>query len=145
MRLLTFALTLLIFTNPARAQFRDPPAPVEPEVPATSVAPPAPSPLVPPLTAAELIERGHHKKVVGATLIIVGAVVLAGGLALVMGDYVEHASCSDCGLRTLLVSGIVFDFVGTGLIGGGIPTYVVGASQMDRGLRLSTPSVARRF
>jgi len=139
MRQLILALAVLSFATPARAQFNQPP-PAEPEPPATSAAPPAPS-----IAAAELIQRGHQKKVIGATLIILGSVLSAGGIALVIADTLDHPGCSDCGFGKLLITGVVFDVVGTALLAAGIPTYVIGGVQMDKGQRLQGPSLALRF
>jgi hypothetical protein len=143
MRTLILALAVLTFAVPARAQFSQPPP--EPEAPPASAPPPAPP--ASNAAAAKLAERGQHKKVVGASLIVLGAVLTAGGIALLIGDAVETAFCSgDClSFNPLLISSVAFDIAGTGLLGAGIPTYIVGGAQMNQGQRMLGLNLACRF
>jgi hypothetical protein len=144
MRQLLCVLAILTLATPARAQFSQPP-PDEPTPSANTPPAPPPPPAVAAGEASALIQRGKQKKVVGGTLIILGSFLSAGGSALIIADAIGRANCRDCGVGSLSITGIVFDLVGTACIAGGIPTYVIGGTQVDQGRRLQGPNLAFRF
>ena len=139
--ILTLALTLA--ATAAHAQEAAPMLPAPPippplvvPPPPVAVLPPAPPPWAATQAGKALEQRGHVEKVVGAVLMGVGAAAVVSGIVLSALD-------STCGTRTcanhgpLVGPGLGLELVGGAAFAAGIPTYIVGGVQVDRGRRLA--------
>ena len=105
-----------------------------------------------PLTVvdpAELEARGHHKKLVGALLMGIGAGLTVVGLGFAIdgaahahcSGHEEHATCTDSAATTEAQLGSLAAAGGTVMALVGIPVYVVGGAQVAKARRLAALTV----
>ena len=138
MRLIAIALAFVSVTSLARAQEEAAPEPLPPPPPpVVTMTPPLPPPYISTLSGHELVRRGHRKKVAGGVLMGIGSAMLAGGMVLVAIDSASHHPGGP-----LEPAGQILGLVGAPLILAGIPTYIVGGYQMDKGRRLQLSGFA---
>jgi len=137
------ALVVLAFAAPAaRAQSGHAPAPP------LALVIPAPAPAFMPLAhdppeitppSVDLERRGHQKKVTGATLMSVGSLVAATGLAVLLDGALEKNDPGLCAGRCsggdLVVAGSVGLAMGTAAAVTGIPFWVSGVNDARQALR----------
>jgi hypothetical protein len=140
MRLLvaTLALTVSFAASTVHAQEYAPPPPVA-VVPAPQPWMPAPQP-----SGHELVRRGHQKKVAGAVLMAFGSALAVTGIVLTAVDDCSQDKMS-CNARVhgpLWAPGVATAFVGAAALFAGIPTYIVGGYQVDKGRRLELTGFA---
>jgi hypothetical protein len=97
----------------------------------------------PPGHAEKLINRGHRLKVAGTALMITGAGLMVLGIALVAYGDVNWTNCAFTGnggycdgAYAAWAVGVVGLTFGSLSLVGGIPLYIVGKAQMNKGERL---------
>jgi hypothetical protein len=104
-------------------------------------APPRPQLIVNP---AELEQRGHRKKVIGAVLIGIGVGLSAIGIGFAIdgamhaqcSGHEEHAVCTPSSATSRMELGSTAAVVGGVLAIVGTPIYIVGGVQVSRARRL---------
>jgi hypothetical protein len=140
---------------PARAQSQNPAPPLALVMPAPAPAflPPPRDPPDLPSVSVDLERRGHQKKVTGASLMAVGSLIAASGLAVLLDGALDHGNPGLCAGRCsgsdLVVAGSVGLAVGTAAAVTGIPIWLSGVSDAREALRLrdrlALPPPAVRF
>ena len=109
----------------------------------------APAPPLAVVDPAELEARGHHKKLVGALLMGIGAGLTVVGLGFAIdgaahshcSGHEEHATCTPSAATTEAELGDLAAAAGTIMAIAGIPVYVVGGAQVAKARRLAALSV----
>ena len=134
MRLIAITLALVSMTSLVRAQEAAAPEPLPPPPPPVVTTRPAPPLYISTLSGEELVRRGHRKKVAGGVLMGIGSAMLVGGIVLVAIDSANRRPGGP-----LEPAGEIISAVGAPLLIAGIPTYIVGGYQMDKGKRLQIP------
>jgi hypothetical protein len=156
---LALGLTVLVGLAPAaRAQPSSPTSPLlasqSPAPPLALVMPPPTPAFVPgatpdlpelPNPAADLEQRAHRKKLSGGTLMGLGSLVAASGLAVLLDGALEGSRPGLCAGRCsggdLVVAGAVGLGVGTAAVATGIPIWLSGVGDARQALRLRDPGI----